>query len=297
MLISTMTSRLAKAFGDKEALRIIKETGYDCADMTLDGSDGIDRVTSPDRISWAKDLKKYADSIGIFYNQAHAPFAFPFEKSENFKTEIVPIIVNTFDVCSALGVDTVIVHPLHHISYKNNREKLREMNMEYYNILRPYAENCGVRICLENMFQRDPETQRRIESVCCFDGGFIDYFDSLGSDTFTCCLDIGHCGLVGTSAQDAIRMLGHDRIGALHVHDNDLVTDQHLAIGMGKVNWDEVAKALADIDYKGIFTLEADCAFNFVQKEFMPLMAKYMYESAKAVTDKIEAYKNAQNNE
>ncbi len=76
MLISTMTARLATAFGDKEALRIIKETGYDCADMSFGISNGIEKVTSPDRVKWAKDLKEYADSIGIFYNQAHAPLCF-----------------------------------------------------------------------------------------------------------------------------------------------------------------------------------------------------------------------------
>ncbi len=184
-----------------------------------------------------------------------------------------------------------MVHPLHHVPYKDNKEKLREINMEYYNILRPYAESCGIRICLENMFQRDPIGKNIVQSVCCFDGGFIDYFDSLDNNTLTCCLDIGHCGLVGTKPQDAIRMLGHDRIGALHVHDNDFISDQHRAIGMGKIDWDEVAKALADIDYKGIFTLEADGAMGASQKEFMPLMEKYMYESAKAVVDKIEKYK------
>lgn len=292
-----MTARLANAFGHKEALRIIKETGYDCADMSFDDKRGAELVMAPDRMQWAKDLKEYADSIGVFCNQAHAPFVFPAEKSENFKTEIVPIIINTFEVCSLLGVDTVVVHPLHHISYKDNKEKLREMNMEYYNILRPYAENAGVRICLENMFQWDSVEKKIIPSVCCFDGGFIDYFDSLGSDTFTCCLDIGHCGLVGTSPQDAIRILGHDRIGALHVHDNDFVSDRHMPVGMGKINWDEVAKALAEIDYKGIFTLEADAALNVNQKEFMPLMEKYMFESAKAVVNKIETYKSALNNE
>lgn len=288
MLISNLTSRLAAVFGQKQALQIIKDTGFDCADLSLYGDAGMKIISSPDRVEWAKDLKKHADSIGMFYNQAHAPFVFPREASENFKTEIVPIMADTFEICSLAGVDTVIVHPLHHVPYKDNKALLREMNLEYYNALRPYAERYGVRICLENMFQRDPETQKRIESVCCFDGGFIDYFDTLSSDTFTCCLDIGHCGLVGTSAQDAIRMLGHDRIGALHVHDNDLVTDQHKAIGTGKIDWDEVAKALAEIDYKGIFTLEV---LNSVQDQFVLPMEKYMYESARMVVDKIENYK------
>ncbi len=288
MLISTMTGCLAPVFGDKEALRIIKDSGFDCADLSLYGDYGLSKISAPDYVEWAKEMKEYADSIGIFYNQAHTPFVFPREASENFETGIIPIMDRAFEICSIIGIDTVIVHPLQYVPYKDNKEFLREKNLAYYTALRPYAEKHGIRICLENMFQRDPETQKRIESVCCFDGGFIDYFDTLSSDTFTCCLDLGHCGLVGTSAQDAIRMLGHDRIGALHVHDNDLVADQHRPIGMGKIDWEEVAKALAEIDYKGIFTLEAS---NSVQKPFMPIMEKYLYESAKIVVDKIENYK------
>ena len=288
MLISTVTGCLAPVFGDKEALCIIKDCGFDCADLSLYGDYGLNKINSPDYKEWAKDMKEYADSIGMFYNQSHTPFVFSREASENFRTEIVPIMDRAFEICSILGIDTVVVHPLQYVPYKDNKEYLREKNMEYYTTLRPYAEKHGVRICLENMFQRDPETQKRIQSVCCFDGGFIDYFDTLNSDTFTCCLDLGHCGLVGTSAQDAIRMLGHDRIGALHVHDNDLIADQHRPIGMGKIDWDEVAKALAEIDYKGVFTLEAA---NTVQKSFMPIMEKYLYESARIVVDKIENYK------
>ena len=284
MFISTQTHRLTSVFGPKEALRIIKEAGFDCADFSF--FDTMDTVKlGENAIEFAKDLRAYADSIGMTYNQAHAPFVLPYEKSVNYKTEIVPIIIKTIEICEILGVDTLIVHPLHFISYKDNKEKLHDINMEYYNILRPYAEKAGVRICLENMFQCYPRTSKIIPSVCCF--------DELNSDVFTCCLDIGHCGLVGTDPQDAIRMLGHDRLGALHVHDNDFISDKHTIIGMGKIDWDAVAKAFADIDYKGVFTLEADSAFAGVQKEFMPEMAKYMYACAKMVVDKIEEYKKA----
>ena len=292
MLISTQTDRLTSVFGAKEALRMIKEAGFDCADFSFFGA--MDTVKlGENAIEFAKDLRAYADSIGMRYNQAHAPFVFSYEKSVNYKTEIVPIIIKTIEICEILGVDTLIVHPLHFVSYKDNKEMLHDVNMEYYNILRPYAEKAGIRICLENMFQCYPRTNKIIPSVCCFDGGFTEYFDELSSDTFTCCLDVGHCGLVGTDPQDAIRILGHDRLGALHVHDNDFISDKHIAIGMGKIDWDSVAKAFADIDYKGVFTLEADNAFAGIQKEFMPEMLKYMYSSAKKVVDKIEEYKNA----
>ncbi len=290
MLISTQTANLAYRFGVKEALRIIKNAGFDCADISMFNKEG-DYFLTEGGIERAKEVKEYADSIGIILNQAHAPFSFPPEIHNNFKEMLVPLIIKAIEVCSVLGVDTLVVHPIHHIPYKDNKEKLREINMEYYRILLPHAKKAGVRICLENMFQWNSVEKKIIPSVCGWDGGFVDYFDTLNDETFTCCLDIGHCGLVGTPAEECIHILGK-RIGALHVHDNDNVLDNHRAIGMGKLNWDAIAKALADIDYQGVFTLEADCSLNGIQDEYAHYMTKYMYDTAKSVVDKIEYYKN-----
>jgi hypothetical protein len=85
MLISNLTSRLAAVFGQKQALQIIKDTGFDCADLSLYGDAGMKIISSPDRVEWAKDLKKHADSIGMFYNQAHAPLCFPKRGKRKFQ--------------------------------------------------------------------------------------------------------------------------------------------------------------------------------------------------------------------
>ncbi len=291
MLISAQTWILTDQYGPKEALKILKDAGFDCADFSFFGP-LADEITAPGGEEIARDLKNYAESIGMFYNQAHARFGFSKDAHDNYKRDIVPLMERTMEISSILGVDTLVIHPIHHIPYSENKEKLREINLEYYKILEPTAKKYGLRICLENMFQWDDVEKKIIPSVCGWDGGFIDYFDTLDSDTFTCCLDIGHCGVLGVPAADAIRILGHDRLGALHVHDNDNVADKHLGIGFGKIDWDSVAKALADIDYSGIFTLEADNSYTDLQKEFRPAMARYLYESAKAVVDKIEFYKN-----
>jgi sugar phosphate isomerase/epimerase len=45
---------------------------------------------------------------------------------------------------------------------------------------------------------------------------------------------------------------------ALHVHDNDYIDDRHTLPGLGRMDWEEIMKALAEIDYDGDFTYEAD---------------------------------------
>ena len=75
------------------------------------------------------------------------------------------------------------------------------------------------------------------------------------------CLDLGHSSIAGREAQDCIKVLGK-RLGALHVHDNDYLDDMHTLPGLSEMNWEEITKALADVDYEGDFTLETDHFFD-----------------------------------
>ena len=47
-----------------------------------------------------------------------------------------------------------------------------------------------------------------------------------------------------------------------YIHDNDYLDDMHTLPGISEMNWDEITKALAEIDYKGDFTMETDHFFD-----------------------------------
>ena len=71
---------------------------------------------------------------------------------------------------------------------------------------------------------------------------------------------------------------------------SDYVHDLHTLPGSSKINWDAVCRALADVKYKGEFTLEAD---NFLRKydvAFRPTACRFMADVCKYLTGKIEAY-------
>jgi sugar phosphate isomerase/epimerase len=99
---------------------------------------------------------------------------------------------------------------------------------------------------------------------------------------------------VGEEAQDAIRILGHDRLKALHVHDNNYKEDTHTLPGLMMMNWDEITRALADIDYSGEFTYEADTFLKNFDNAFKPEAVRFMVKRGRDLIAKIEAHK--QNN-
>ena len=95
--------------------------------------------------------------------------------------------------------------------------------------------------------------------------------------------------LCGREPEDAIRTLGHDRLGSLHVHDTDYRADLHTLPGMGSINWKRVTAALAEINYKGEFTLEADNFLKNYPTEHFPAAMRFMAQTAGYLAAEIDA--------
>jgi len=288
MIYSTTLDVLATNFGREKGIKIIADAGFPAIDFSLFRD--LDEILADDWKDTAKKYKDIADSCGVVFNQSHAPFGGGWEK---YTKETAPMFPRIFDFVAALGVKQIIVHPVQKIPYLGHEEEMFELNMEFYRALAPYAKNSGVKIAIENMWQNRPVTNYICDDVCADPRELNRYYDTLDDpEAFTVCLDLGHVALCGREPQDAIRTIGHDRLGSLHVHDVDYVHDLHTLPGSARINWDAVCHALADIDYKGDFTLEAD---NFLLKydvEFRPTATKFMAEVSKHLTNKIEVYKN-----
>jgi hypothetical protein len=146
----------------------------------------------------------------------------------------------------------------------------------------------SITICTENMWQCYGDSSKIWDSTCSRAEEFARYIDGVGSPFVKACVDIGHTVLVGENPVKMIKTLGH-RIAALHVHDNDGIHDTHTLPFHGIIKWDEVAKALKDIDYKGELTLETE---GFFLKSFpvslYPDAVKYMAASARRLCDMID---------
>lgn len=254
MLLSTQTSVLSSRFGDRDAIRIINEAGFDAYDYSFGRDESCDHILKDDYREYFNQLRKYADSIGIVCNQAHAHYPVAIYGKDEWNNSRYNAVIRDIEAASVLGAKTIVVHPIH-CGYPG--EGAFERNMKFYEGLMPYCEKFGIKVALENMWKNDPKRGFIVADVCSGAENFIKYIDGLDNRYFTACLDLGHCGLVGEEAHDAIRILGK-RIGALHVHDNDYLHDSHTMPYMGKMEWDEILKALADAEYEGDFTYEAD---------------------------------------
>lgn len=293
MILSTQNSFLRNTFGDRESVDMLKAAGYKYIDLSMFHMSREDSpFNAPNWEEYVRDLKAYSDEQGMVYNQSHIPFTFKWAEDGEWDRFIRPVQHRAMDICGIMGVKYVVVHPIHHMQYPGHEEEVYDINMKYYSSLIPFCEKYGYKVCIENMWQREPKTKRICHDVGSRMEELIRYIDDLGgTEHFVACLDVGHTSLVGFEPQDCIRQLGNKYLHSLHVHDNDYTGDQHLLPGMGLFNWDEICRALADINYDGEFTYEADNFLKRFPHDMMPLAVKFMNDVGNSLCDKIEKYK------
>lgn len=292
MLLSTQNSNLMSTFGAEKSIDMLKEAGYDSMDMSLFCMSKDDDVFNSDAYkARTAEIRAYADKVGIPFHQSHVPFTFNWKNPNEYEERFFPRQVRALEITALLGGSIAVVHPIHHTTYLGHEEELFERNLGFYRALLPYAKEYDVKIALENMWQNEPKRKVIGHDVCSRAEEFCRYLDALNDEHFVACLDLGHCGLVGEEAEDAIRTLGHDRLHALHVHDNNYRADQHTLPGMADMNWEEIMKALAEVDYDGEFTYEADSFLRHVPADFKLETAKFMVKMGRYLIGRYEVYR------
>lgn len=282
MKTSTEINSSAKILGEERAVEYIAKAGFDAWDFSMFKMAEWDWVT--DRIidsnhplrgnhylEFARQLKKIGLDNGIECNQSHAPFPV------NVK-EIRSYLKRAIECTAEAGGRICIIHP--------DNDKTAEENAEMYFELLPFAKDCGVKIATENMWNWNNEKDCAAPAACSDPESFNAHLDAVNDDYFVACLDLGHAEMkgLGTTAEDMILKLG-DRLGALHIHDNDRWHDSHQIPFSMDIDFDKIVNALKKIGYSGYFTLEADAFLRDYNSENVFEGIKKLSASARKLAD------------
>lgn len=289
MLLSSSISVFLERHDPETAIDVMSRAGFDAVDFSFPYRNRFyDEATDSESFKqYFLRLRGLAEEKGICFNQAHSPMpsSTPDEKqTEEFFNAQVRAMRNA----SYLGIKMMVVHPMQHLTFseKGVPEKLFEMNMDFYNRLKPYCEEYNMKIALENMWQSNGD--KILHSTCSRPEEFIRYVDELDSEWFVACLDIGHAYLVCEEPADFIKKLGNKRLKALHVHDVDGIRDLHTAPYYGRIDWDATMAALTEIGYEGDFTYETDEFLKALPDELLLSGARHLAETGRYLINKIK---------
>lgn len=223
----------------------MKQHGYDCTDYQY-LVDTDNHVFAQDAAGFERLLqgvRRDAQNAGIEIYQAHGPWRWPpqdftpEDRAERFEKMSRAILG-----CEILGCPNFIIHPIMPFGdwQDPEPEKLWEMNLEFFSRLCDVAKAHGRVICFENM----PMTALSLSTP----EQILRFVKMIDSPNMRVCLDTGHCSVFGLSPADAVRLFGKQYLRALHVHDNDGRADRHMIPGQGVIDWEDFARALAEID-------------------------------------------------
>ena len=254
MKVSTEISSIAGRVGREKAIEYVAKAGFDAYDLSMSKmityttdweliANQDDILAGPQYLKHVRHLKRVADDNGIPCNQSHAPFPVNNPIAHGF-------LKRAIECTAEVGGEICVIHPDNTVG--------PEKNAEMYIELLPFAKEHGVKIATENMWNWNREENHAAPAACSDHDNFLQHMLAVNDDYFVACVDIGHAEMFGlnTSAAQMIRTLGH-YVQALHIHDIDKHDDNHQIPFSLNVDFDEVVRALKDINYSGYFTLEA----------------------------------------
>lgn len=162
----------------------------------------------------------------------------------------VSLIKNSMDIARNLDTDIVVVHPGQMpILGRKITPKIIEYNRKSLKECSQYAEEVGVKMCVENM--------PNIEGLMFTDlDGLNDLI--LDIDAYMT-LDVGHAHNNSYTIED---MLKYSRIKHIHLSDNDGSYDSHHALGNNKedngIEFNDLFDLLRKIKYNGYLVVEVE---------------------------------------
>lgn len=227
--------------------------GYDCVDYSYfsDTDTEFFRLDEKEFQKWIVTQRGILEAEGITIYQTHGPWRYPPDDTTiEVRKERFDAMSKAIRGSAYLGAKTMVIHPIMPFGARSaeNPEEVKKINFEFMNALCDVAKEYGIIISYENMpFPLFP-IHTAVE--------IADFARMMNRDNFKVCLDTGHTVRCGDDLAEAVRYIGKDLLCSMHVHDNYGDHDTHNLPGDGIIDWDAFAKALADIRFDGVLSLE-----------------------------------------
>ncbi|MBQ6825104.1 MAG: sugar phosphate isomerase/epimerase [Clostridia bacterium] len=215
----------------------IKASGIEVIELSYDNYDNFD----------FENAKMLSEKYPIELWSLHLPFL-PFEEidpsslDENKRKYTFDLFMGIIEKASKIGINKVIIHPsCEPIPYEERAKRL-EAAASFMSDLADEAHKFSIVIAIEDL----PRTCIGKNSK------EINYLLS-ANDKLRACFDTNH--LLNEKITDFIKNVG-EKIITTHISDYDFLNERHWLPGEGDIDWLELAKALKEINYNGVWLYE-----------------------------------------
>ncbi len=259
-----------------EILEKAKEFGYDGIEFVFD-----DNLLDPEKISKEerRNIVEKANSLGLDIPSVASGVFWKYNlgsSDESIRKIGRKYVKGGVDLAVDLGAKVILVVPAV-ADPKILYEKIYKISIEEFRNLSKYAEDNGVVIGLENVWNKFLYSPLE----------FRNYLDEIGSEYVSAYFDVGNMVVLGYH-EHWIRLL-KGKIAMVHVKDFDINVGNingFRHIGKGSIDWNNVIKLLREAGYDGFLNVECP-------PEFYPDLKKPKYpeDGYRAAKDNVEALK------
>lgn len=192
-----------------------------------------------------KDIRERFREKGLTITM-HGPYegVNPRSADEEKREFTVKRYMEALRAASYLKPKTLVLHAGYsHREYKGDKDLWFEQSMKTWPPFVRMAERLGVVIAVENVFERTPDTLKRL-------------VEEIGSPNLRLCIDAGHLNsFARADMTEWIREVGH-LIAEVHLHDNSGSHDEHLPLGEGSIDFPLFFKLLSQYAKDPVYTIE-----------------------------------------
>ena len=265
-LYSTAVSGFCRVTGVFDAMKEVKQAGYDGVDLPLYffARAKTDPLCNERwwRI-WAEAVGAYAEELELPVLQAHAPWEQKIPCDLHYEAPS-HIYARIFEVCHILHCKKLVFHAVeypHRIVSADVSSAIHRYNLRWFRELLPLAERWGITVEIENSFDyfhlqmpEDPQVPYSTAEQ------LLSLVRELDAPCVKLCLDTGHANIAGQDIPAMIAAFA-DRLDCLHLNDNfgkrsAEHEDLHLLPGDGAIRWRETFDSLKKTGYSGVINQE-----------------------------------------
>ena len=222
---------------DEAAFIDMKNSGINVIEIARSDYNGFDYAA----------VKALSDKYGVGLWTLHLPYM-PFEiidissTDEAIRRGTLEIFDDIIARAAYIGIDKFVVHPSGEPIAEPDRDERMKRSMQSLDYLAERAAECGAEIAVEDLprtcLGRNSDEILRLISV---------------NDKLRVCFDVNH--LLCEETCKFAEKVG-EKIITLHISDYDFVDEKHWLPGEGDISWQELLRALKNIDYNGAWMYE-----------------------------------------
>jgi sugar phosphate isomerase/epimerase len=219
-------------------------------------------------------IKAEAEKLGVSFVQAHAPI----NDFANGRKDNV-LMRRSIEAAALLDIPWIVFHPSTASTYSDSMA----MNIAYFRTVADYAYTFGIGIAIENMWGETSDGTKRFAIQAEELAALVAGIDRRNVGV---CWDTEHGSIENLDQRTALLTLGN-LIKATHISDETGRDNIHILPYMGRIDWNDLIQAFADIRYDGAFAFEIQHYLLRMPRELLDSSLEYSYRLGCHLTSRL----------